>query len=248
MNLLKLVDWETAMQHTSEQMPLPTYECFRTIDRIRVDGALDEHTWKHAPAMRLTVWRDGSAPERETRVKMAWDTKNLYLAYWVEDDSFRSKMRKRDDPLWLEEVVEFFADGGQDLRDYCEFEWNALGACVDLVAVWLDEGKFHMFIEWDAKGMKWAVKKGKTVIDGIEVPGWQCEVSIPFTVFRDAPRLPPADGDTWRMNHYRIEMSGKETEYTCWSPVLGETVSYHRPHRFGYLVFRDKPIPTFFRE
>jgi hypothetical protein len=35
-------------------------------------------------------------------------------------------MRKRDDPLWLEEVVEFFADGGQDLRDYCEFEWNGV--------------------------------------------------------------------------------------------------------------------------
>jgi hypothetical protein len=109
MNLPKLVDRETAiMQQTSEQHPLPTYECFRTIDRIRVDGTLDERTWKHASAMRLTVWKDGSAPERETRVKMVWDTKNLYLAYWVEDDSFRCKMRKRDDPLWLEEVVEFF--------------------------------------------------------------------------------------------------------------------------------------------
>ncbi|GIV14743.1 MAG: hypothetical protein KatS3mg022_0178 [Armatimonadota bacterium] len=228
--------------------PLPRYECYRTIDRIRVDGALDEATWKYAPAMRLVLWKDGSDPERETRVKMAWDSKNLYIAYWLQDDSIRSRLRKRDAELWTEEVVEFFADAGGDLTDYCEFEWNGLGACVDLLVVWFREGVWHAFTEWDAKGMKWAVKTGKTVIDGVEVPGWQCEVAIPFTVFRDAPHLPPADGDTWRVNHYRIEMSGKETEYTCWSPVLGESVSYHRPHRFGHLVFRDKPTPTLSRE
>ncbi len=231
------------MHQGKEKYPLPRYECYRTLGRIRVDGSLDEPTWRHAPAIRLVSWKDGSIPERETRVKMAWDAKNLYIAYWVEDNDLRSKMRKRDDPLWLEEVVEFFADGGQDLVDYCEFEWNALGACVDLVVVYFEEGKFHMFLEWDAKGMKWAVKTGRTVIDGVEVPGWQCEVSIPFSVFRDAPNLPPKDGDVWRVNHYRIELSGTEPEYTCWSPVLGETVAYHRPHRFGYLTFRDKPIP-----
>lgn len=231
------------MAEGSRDHPLPRYECYRTIDRIRVDGVLEEATWKQAPAMRLVRWNDGSPPERETRVKMAWDTRNLYLAYWVEDESLLSKMRKRDDPLWLEEVVEFFADAGQDLRDYCEFEWNALGACVDLVVVWMEEGKFHMFIEWDAKGMKWAVKTGRTTIDGRDTAGWQCEVSIPFAVFRDAPRLPPQDGDVWRVNHYRIELSGKEAEYSCWSPVLGANVLFHRPHRFGKVVFRDKPTP-----
>jgi hypothetical protein len=233
---------------TPKQHPLPTYECFRTTDRIRVDGVLEERTWRDAPAMRLTVWEDGSSPERETRVKMAWDTRNLYLAYWIQDDSFLCTMRRRDAPLWHEEVVEFFADAGGDLTDYCEFEWNALGACVDLLCVWLREGVWHAFTDWNAKGMKWAVKTGTTNIDGVETSGWQCEVAIPFTVFRDAPNLPPTDGDIWRINHYRIEMSGSKTEYTCWSPVLGETVLYHRPHRFGYLVFRDKPIPPASRE
>lgn len=223
---------------------LPRYECYRVDGRIRIDGLLEERTWQLAPAMRLVGWKDGSSPQFETRVKMAWDTKNLYIAYWVHDESILCKLRRRDDPLWTEEVVEFFADAGGDLVDYCEFEWNGLGACVDLLCIWFEEGRWHAFTEWDAKGMRWAVRTGGTVIDGKSVPGWQCEVSIPFAVFRDAPRLPPADGDVWRINHYRIEMSGKETEYTCWSPVLGEVVRYHRPHRFGYLVFRDTPAPS----
>ena len=54
---------------------------------------------------------------------MLWDDKYLYLAYFCEDPDAWATFEKEDDPMWSEEVVEFFllpliptADAGEVLK------------------------------------------------------------------------------------------------------------------------------------
>lgn len=221
------------------QTPLPTYDCYYTTDRIVIDGILNERTWQRAIAVPLALWDGSGMPKRRTIARLAWDDKNLYIAYEVEDDDIQCTMRTRDAHLWTEEVVEFFIDPGNDLTSYFELEWNALGACVDLLILDVQRRRVAGELAWDARGMKWKVKR-TNVMRGKRMRGWVLEVALPLQLMIDAPNIPPKDGDRWRMNLYRIERSDGRVEYSCWSPVLGEKPNYHRPRRFGYLVFRKR--------
>ena len=87
--------------------------------------------------------------------------------------------------------------------------------------------------------MEWKVKQLFSDHDKTRLIGWNCEVLIPFSVLEETRKVPPGPGDLWRMNHYRIDRSGEKTDYSCWSPVMGERVSFHRPERFGWLNFQD---------
>jgi len=226
--------------------PLPTYQCYRAVDKIRVDGVLSEKTWRLAPTIEFVRW-DGKRVGRGTRAKIAWDDENLYLAYEVEDDDIECTMVLRDEHLWEEEVVEFFADCDGDGEDYLEFEWNALGACVDLFLpkpYFMRKSNLDGLLAWDAKGMRWAVRvEGTVAYPSDRDKGWTLEVAIPLRLFVDAPNVPPKDGDVWRVNLYRIERSGGRPEFSCFSPVLGEAPNFHKPERFGRLVFRRSPPP-----
>ena len=222
---------------------LPRYQCHRVADKITIDGVLDERSWSEAPPITLVLWNGKGTPKRSTTAKMVWDDENLYIGYWVEDDDIQCTLTERDAPLHTEDVVEFFLDPGGDLRDYFEFEWNALGACMDLLIKLppaTEGGKVpprEALLGWNACGMKWAVHVDGEIGKKEKSQGWTLEVAIPLAVFSDARRVPPKDGDEWRMNVYRIEYSDPEVEYTCWSAVLGGSVSFHRPERFGHLVF-----------
>lgn len=220
---------------------LPHYDCFRTSGPITIDGRLDEGTWSAVPTFPLVLWNGAGKPKRSTTVQAAWDEANLYLAYRIQDDSILCTMRERDAPLWNEEVVEFFVDPGGKLDAYFEIEWNALGAVVDLVIIHapINPANGPGALAWDARGMRHAVLVDGEIGEGRKAKGWQVEIALPLNLMVHSRNTPPKDGDTWRANFFRIERSDPEVEYTCWSPVLGKTVSYHRPERFGYLRFRD---------
>jgi hypothetical protein len=48
---------------------------------------------------------------------------------------------------------------------------------------------------------------------------------------------PPHPGDRWRMHLYRVEARPSPAEL-AWSPTL--EADFHRPNRFGELVFTDR--------
>ncbi len=228
-------------------LSLPTYNCYRTVDPIVIDGVLNERTWRRVPAIEFVLW-NGGKPKKATKAWLAWDDENLYLAFDVDDDDIQCTFVKRDENLWEEEVVELFVDADGDGTDYLEFEWNALGACVDLILPKppsVRRSTLEGEKAWDAKGMRWKARAIGTIGYALDRDaGWQLEVAIPLKLFIDAPNVPPKDGDVWRINLYRIERpKGEKPEFSCWSPVLGRRPNYHKPERFGKLIFRRSPPP-----
>ena len=70
---------------------------------------------------------------------------------------------------------------------------------------------------------------------------WTVEIAFPWSDFDDAPNLPPEDGDSWRLNLYRIDRpKEQEWELSAFSPT-GEP-DFHIPKRFGKVVFSKELV------
>lgn len=219
---------------------LPRWECRRTAGAITVDGSLDDPGWTGVPAMSPLVDAiTGAAPAQATEIKVCWDDECLYLSYACKDRDIWGEFEKRDDPLYDEEVVEFFLCPTGDLRHYFEFEISPLNVLFDATVFNPDGDRRTMLVDrtWNAAGMRTAVRISGTLNDRTSPDiGWIAEVALPFADL-GLPG-PPAPGAVWRANFYRIERPhGGPEEYTAWSPTYREPADFHVPACFGELVF-----------
>lgn len=110
------------------------YAAYRAVDAIKVDGRLDEASWKQAP--RSTRFVDLVSGERtlyDTRAAVVWDERSLYVGFWVEEPDVKGDLTERDSPIYMNNDVEVFI-AGKDA--YYEFEINALGTIYEVFFVW----------------------------------------------------------------------------------------------------------------
>lgn len=219
---------------------LPAYVCRRTTDPIAVDGHLTEGIWSRLRPAGDFVLADGSGyPQLPTEVRACWDEANLYLAFVAVDTDIWGKMRKRDDPIYEEEVVEAFICSGDDVTRYYEFEFSPHNVVFDAAIECPESGDRRFMkadVEWDCAGLQSAVNVVGTLDDPGDVDErWTVEVALPFDQIGRVGRS-PVEGERWRINFYRIDREG-EGEFSCWSPTLAEPPNFHVPARFGHLEF-----------
>src|SRR5689334_10760683 len=106
---------------------LPVYEVARVTSSINIDGKLDDKAWADAQPIRAFVNnRDGSRSELETEARILYDQRFIYFAFRVVDQNVWATMKRRDEHLWLEEVVEVFLQANPSIPNYIELEVNPL--------------------------------------------------------------------------------------------------------------------------
>ncbi len=224
---------------------LSTYTVTRVAGKIAVDGKLDEADWARAREFTMTETNTGKPVPLKSTVKFLWDDQYLYAAFFCEDPDAWATYTKEDDPLWEEEVVELFIDPDGNGSSYYEVEYNPVNARVDLIAINTGQrknGSIQGWFEWDYKNMLNAVYvRGDGLKEGTKDEFWTVEIAVPFEDMWELQQIPPKDGDTWRLNAYRIERgkSGKtpgDDWYAAFSPTLRG--SFHTPWRFGTITFR----------
>ncbi len=220
------------------QSKRPEYEVLRAASPIQVDGILDDAAWAKAPLLGPFVNnRDGSASPLVTEVRVLYDDNFLYFASRFVDDNIWATMKRRDDHLWTEEVVEVFLQADPRQTSYIELEVNPLGALIDIFL--LDRRKPLHYESWNSEKIRWAVHVDGTV-DG--KPGdkeWTCEIALPMEDIIPAPNIPPKPGDRWRLNMYRVEQLPAKA-MLAWSPTGSD---FHQPTKFGEIVFTDRRVP-----
>jgi hypothetical protein len=226
----------------AEMSELPTYLCRRTTEPITIDGKLDEPIWSRALPVGDFRLNDGSGePQLPTEVKLCWDDQYLYLAFVAIDTDIWGTMLKRDDPIYEEEVVEAFLSTGGDVAGplcrYFEFEWSPHNVAFDAkIAIPEHGGRDRMIVntDWHCQGCKSAVQVVGTLDKRDDIDQqWTVEAALPFAEIGREGK-PPADGERWRANFYRIDRAASG-EFSCWSPTLQS--DFHIPARFGHLVF-----------
>ncbi len=99
------------------QGELPTYTCVKTVAAPRIDGRGDDPVWAASAAATMVDVSNLSGRRQHahpTQVRMLWDEEQLYVLFIATDPDAWSTLADRDDRLWNEEVVEFYADPDGD--------------------------------------------------------------------------------------------------------------------------------------
>jgi hypothetical protein len=206
---------------------------------MKVDGVLNDAAWQKAsPVGSFYVNQDGSPAPYQTEAKILYDDNFLYIAFRSADENIWSTMKKRDQHLWDEEVVEVFIQANQNPPNYIELEVNPLGTMLDIYL--LDIRKPLLYESWNSDKLKWAVKVDGTVDGKGGDHEWTCEIALPLEDVVTAPNLPPKPGDSWRLNLFRVEKLPTPAGMS-WSPTMQG--DFHVPARFGEIVFSDKRVP-----
>jgi hypothetical protein len=224
----------TRLTLSAQTARLPVYEVARTAMPIKVDGKLKEEAWKKALAVGDFVNNsDGSKSPYKTEAKVLYDENFLYFAFRSLDNNIWSTLKRRDEHLWEEEVVEVFLQGDPGQPSYIELEVNPLGTMLDIYL--LGARKPLHYESWNSEKLRWAVHVIGTVDGKAGDQQWTCEIALPMEDVVTAPHHPPQPGDRWRMNLYRAEHLPTPAGL-AWSPTLQD--DFHVPAKFGEIVFR----------
>lgn len=207
---------------------------------VKPDGVLDEEVWKKAPTTGAFVnTMNGSPVPLKTEAQVAWDDKNLYVAFQCADEDVWSDLKKRDDKLWTQEAVELFIDANRDGDDYIELQVNPNGAIFDSYLPKYRKNEN----DWNSK-LKAAVKVDGTLNKREDKDkGWTVEIAIPWDDVKGRGKaelkLPPQPGDMFKVNFFRMDLpKGQPQQASAWSPpMVGD---FHKLDRFGELAFADE--------
>ncbi|WP_187274481.1 carbohydrate-binding family 9-like protein [Paenibacillus sp. N3.4] len=182
-------------------------------------------SWHRIESISLVEVVTGAAPRLETSVKACWSEEALFIRFMCEDDHTVATMTNRDDPLFLEDVVEVFLDLTGTGEMYYEFEVSPRNVVFDAMIKNDLQGHIDVDTSWDANGLETTVR--------LESNGRRTyEMKIPFTDIGQ----PPSDGIEWRWNAFRIDDDPQgNRHYWAWSPT--GAVQFHLPRKFGILVF-----------
>lgn len=219
----------------------PVYSCPRVEQAPVIDGRLDEKTWLTSQPVKLVLATTGEPVARMTTVRMCWDDRNLYIGFECEDADIWGTVLNRDDPVFMEEVVEVFLAPGCDLAHYYEVNVSPRNTVFDAFIVNPDgwnPGEGTDF-GWNCEGIRTAVLVDGTLDDRTDIDrGWSVEIAIPFS---GLGRPTPRPGERWRINLFRIDLSPEPAEFQAWSPTLVVPERFHVSRRFGTLFFVSGP-------
>jgi hypothetical protein len=218
---------------------------------ITIDGKLDEASWKAAPSTGAFVNTMTGAPAGpDTQAKLLWDDKFLYVAFENADTDIWSSLNKRDDKLWTQEADEVMIDADGNGRGYIELQVAPNGNVFD---TYLPQyRKYEDSLDPKRKPYSWNSKANvKVTVDGSlnkhgdQDRSWTVELALPLDDVKGldtaapGPRLPPQQGDVWRINMFRMDMpQGKGQQAVGWSPPL--VGDFHALDKFGELAFGDE--------
>ena len=241
---------------TSELVALKSYIVTKTNDFVLIDGNANEVDWKTALYSDPFIDIEGvKKPKYETKIKMLWDEKYLYVFAHMQEEHIWGNLKQRDTIIFFNNDFEVFIDPSGDTRNYGEIEINALGTVWDLL---LDKpyrigGKAN--IHWNLDELKYAIQIEGTLNNPNDIDSfWTIELAIPMNALielRNKPRKLPEEGEQWRINFSRVQWqhdisdgkysrkkeNGKFLKEDNWVFSNQGVINMHEPEKWGTLQF-----------
>ncbi|UCE66463.1 MAG: carbohydrate binding family 9 domain-containing protein [Candidatus Zixiibacteriota bacterium] len=179
----------------------PTLEVNKAIDRIQIDGELDDPGWADASRADNFVERspgDMTEPEVETEALITYDEKYLYVAFKCHDDpaTIRATMCQRDQ-FYSDDAVSLLLDTYGDAAWAYEFLVNPYGVQKDYLWSRVHGEDMGFDLIWESAAR-------------ITDFGYQVEMAIPF----ESLRFPNSDAQTWKMDFGRNRPRESYTQYS----------------------------------
>jgi len=193
----------------------------------QIDGRLNDEIWNGADAATGFVQRDpdnGKAMTEETRIQIAYDSRNLYIAVTCLDSGRVSSGMGRRDETPPTDIVNIGLDPRHDHLTGYIFQTNPSSWQGDM-SVFDDDNTDRDY------NANWEVRSQVTGF------GWTAEFRIPFSQLRFTAQ--PAPGQVWGFDALRTIRRKGETGF--WVPrPRGERGD---ASRYGHVVFDEPLIP-----
>ena len=222
----------------------------RKTSDFKITGRGDNAAWNK------TGWQefikiDSGGKNYNSKSKMLYSEKGLYVLFAGEDERIMTKNYKDDDEIYEGDVFEFFLQPDPGKPPYFEYEINQLDKQLILIlsgspnknlawSPWRHEYKMNPLIQKKVAintGTKKTgiVKTGEPMKPGTAIKYWSAEIFFPYEVLGLLPGLPPKSNMVWRANFCRIDYdSGKMIQWT-WSKKIKS--SFHELENFGFILF-----------
>jgi len=249
---------------TKSQDHPKSYICYQTKDSIIIDGNINELSWEKASWADPFIDIEGekkAKPYLETKVKMIWNSKYLYIAAELEENHIWANLKQRDTVIFYDNDFEVFIDPDGDNHEYYELEINAFGTEWDLFLQRPYRDIVKPNTDWDIKGLRSAIKVFGTINNPSDKDEkWTVEIAIPWGSLRGSafPNRIPMQGEQWRMNFSRVQWITDvvDNRYVkkrdpntkkvlpeqnwVWSPQ--GKINMHMPEMWGYVQFSQKYV------
>jgi len=168
----------------------PILEINRVHNAIIIDGDLTDLEWGQANGTDYFLEiepGENTTPAEKTEVKVAYDDKNLYVAFWAFADpkDIRASFQKRDQ-AWTDDFVAIFLDTYGDANTGTMIGANPYGIQMDAKnnGGGNDDPTFDLVYESQGK---------------ITDEGYQVEMAIPFSSLS----FPDKEVQEWKVGFYR---------------------------------------------
>lgn len=198
------------------------------------DAALNmigKDLWAKAePVSFNTRCSDGIPEGPQTQIRFLWSDKKVFFHVEAEKNSFACK--NTSDKLWNGSNIEFLFTPewlAEPCKDEYEFLFNSDGNSNTLH--WTGKGLEAAF-EWETRGLKWQLNEIKFSSGNT----WNFAGEIPFS---DLNTNTPLPGAYWGLGLFRkiTPVNGNDI-MQAWSPTLENPPRFHRPEKFGMLIFK----------
>ena len=238
------------------------YVVYQTHSKIVIDGKGDESSWEKATWTENFVDIEGDkkpAPLYQTRAKMLWDDKSLYIFAELEEPNIWAYYDKHDQIVFHENDFEVFIDPNRDGYHYFEFEVNAQNTLFDLLLSKPYRNKGKAAIDWNAKGFKSAVAIYGTLNNPEDTDKkWTVEFAIPFEALKEESRnVIPKNGETWKLDFSRVnwqtenkngcyekkkDSTGRALKEYNWVWSAPGIINMHFPERWGLIQYSTHKV------
>ncbi len=214
---------------------------------VLVDGKLDEEDWKLTEVRSFDHFYRVETPSdrQQTKFRMLWDEKNLYVFFECQDQFLTARETERDGQPYFDDCAEIFLIPAPDsLMMHYGFELNLYKASNDFV--------FLNSIYQEKSGLVRAFNPDfevEVMIDGTINDqgdldqGWNMEMAIPIKLFHGMDQFSPVKkGNRWAFQAVRQERNDAEGNRRSTStifPIYDISKNVHQPNRFGLLEFVD---------
>lgn len=197
------------------------------------DGSIS--AWEHTEWINLPQ-REQKSETYETKVKVLYSETGIYFLFDCQDKKLVSTIKKDNEDLWEEDVVEIFLWTEEEFPVYFEYELSPLNYELPII-IPNNNGRFFGWLPWHYEGERktrhaTSVYGGKKK-SGANVSGWMAEIFIPYKLLSPLQNVPPKSSTKWRANMYRIDYDQGMTTFS-WQKI---EKTFHEYKKFGTFIF-----------